>query len=63
MNLDLTEHPVACPYCWETFSILLDSIDGIVEYIEDCQVCCHPIQFRITLEPEDKPQIQFERAM
>ncbi len=34
-----------CPYCFERISMLLDlSEEGTQEYIEDCEVCCKPIQ-------------------
>ena len=34
-----------CPYCNEKISFLLDtSIDGHQVYVEDCEVCCRPIQ-------------------
>jgi hypothetical protein len=36
-----------CPYCLETISVLVDlSAEGPVQYVEDCEVCCHPIAFR-----------------
>jgi hypothetical protein len=40
-----------CPYCLETISILVDlSQDGPVSYVEDCEVCCHPISIRYQVE-------------
>jgi hypothetical protein len=34
-----------CPYCLEKISMVLDlSTDGHQIYIEDCEVCCRPIQ-------------------
>lgn len=34
-----------CPYCLEKISMLLDvSEEGSQTYIEDCEVCCNPIQ-------------------
>jgi transcription elongation factor Elf1 len=36
-----------CPYCWEQVSILVDYSQGQQKYIEDCEVCCNPIEFRI----------------
>jgi hypothetical protein len=38
------EHFFQCPYCWETISFLLDSSVSEQMYIEDCEVCCHPIE-------------------
>lgn len=44
------EHFFTCPYCWQTISMVLDlSIDG-QNYVEDCEVCCNPIQINFTAE-------------
>ena len=34
---------VACPYCGELITLVLDTSAGAQRYIEDCQVCCRPI--------------------
>ena len=44
----LQEQVVSCPYCGEGISVLLNPEDVGVEYIEDCQVCCRPIEFLVT---------------
>lgn len=41
----LDETWIDCPYCGESFTTLVDSSSGRQEYIEDCQVCCRPIEF------------------
>ncbi len=39
----MEQHFFQCPYCWEEISMLLDpSVDS--SYIEDCEVCCNPIE-------------------
>ena len=38
------EHFFTCPYCWERISMILDSSEEESEYIEDCEVCCRPIE-------------------
>ncbi|MES2965656.1 MAG: CPXCG motif-containing cysteine-rich protein [Bdellovibrionota bacterium] len=39
------EKKFKCPYCHEKISMLLDlSEEGAQQYIEDCEVCCQPIQ-------------------
>ncbi len=43
----LPEHRGHCPYCGEIICLLIDSSGGSQTYIEDCQVCCRPIQVRI----------------
>ena len=36
-----------CPYCGEPVEALLDLSGGDQHYIEDCPVCCRPIQFKL----------------
>jgi hypothetical protein len=33
-----------CPYCGEKISMILESLYGGQTYIEDCEVCCRPIE-------------------
>ncbi|WP_431137373.1 CPXCG motif-containing cysteine-rich protein [Psychroserpens mesophilus] len=46
----MKEHFFQCPYCWETISMLIDISQIKQSYIEDCEVCCHPIQLNINTE-------------
>jgi Cysteine-rich CPXCG len=43
-------HPVECPYCGESFETLVDLSAGSATYIEDCQVCCQPIEFTVDVD-------------
>ena len=43
----LTKKSIDCPYCGETIKVLIDSTDAAQQYIEDCQVCCKPINFLV----------------
>lgn len=38
------EHFFQCPYCWEQISMLMDPSVNQQTYIEDCEVCCNPIE-------------------
>ncbi len=49
----MNEHFFQCPYCWETISILVDSSQSTQSYIEDCEVCCNPIQLHISVENQE----------
>ena len=40
----MLEHFFTCPYCWEQISMLLDPDMSGEAYVEDCQVCCNPIE-------------------
>ena len=44
------EHFFACPYCVEEISMVLDTSVKGQTYVEDCEVCCHPIEVRYTVE-------------
>ena len=35
---------VECPYCGECFATPVDLTAGSFSYVEDCQVCCRPIE-------------------
>ena len=38
------EHFLQCPHCWEEISMILDTSIRQQTYIEDCEVCCNPIE-------------------
>jgi hypothetical protein len=61
----LTEQKISCPYCGETMSILLDPQEMNQEYIEDCQVCCRPINVFVThdFDGEITVEIQSENEV
>ena len=46
----MQEHFFQCPYCWEQISMLLDVSVGGEKYIEDCEVCCNPIEVNLAFE-------------
>ena len=48
----LQETSIACPYCGEHISVLIDAQEDGGEYIEDCQVCCRPIVIHISARPD-----------
>ena len=43
----MEEHFFQCPYCWEEISMLLDVSVSFQKYIEDCEVCCNPIEVSV----------------
>ena len=49
----MLEHFFQCPYCWEDISVLLDSSIARQSYVEDCEVCCNPIEITIGLEQSE----------
>lgn len=49
MRVNLQERTFSCPYCWEPISVFLDPSVREQTYVEDCEVCCRPmnIHYRI----------------
>ena len=43
------EHFFQCPKCWQEISVLIDTSINEDEYIEDCEVCCNPIEFNLSI--------------
>ena len=56
----MLEHFFQCPYCWENISVLVDTSITDQEYVEDCEVCCNPIQFRIQSRNAELTQFEVE---
>jgi len=50
MTPELDFRQIDCPYCGEIFETGIDSSAGSQSYIEDCQVCCRPIEFRLEID-------------
>ena len=43
-----------CPYCGEPIDLSVDEAGGVTQrYIEDCSVCCRPIEIAVTFGPGD----------
>jgi transcription elongation factor Elf1 len=54
----LQEKTINCPYCGENIDVLIDHQEAGQQYIEDCQVCCQPIVFSITLDLDGSLQVR-----
>lgn len=51
MNRELEDRSIDCPYCGESIDIFLDHTVSEQRYVEDCQVCCRPINISFSVEP------------
>ncbi|MDP5100118.1 MAG: CPXCG motif-containing cysteine-rich protein [Nonlabens sp.] len=45
----MIEHFFNCPHCWQEISMLLDPAYSQT-YVEDCEVCCNPIELEVGFE-------------
>jgi len=50
--LSLETVSVQCPYCGETIEIEVEALGEPQKYIEDCAVCCRPIEFEVSKSDE-----------
>lgn len=46
----MIEYHFSCPYCFEPGLKLIDFTIRSQNFIEDCEVCCNPIDFNIELK-------------
>jgi Cysteine-rich CPXCG len=47
---DMQFQQVECPYCGECFETPVDTSSGSSRYVEDCQICCQPIEFCLEVD-------------
>lgn len=53
----LIEKTLHCPYCGEVIEVVIDCSVEQQDYIEDCQVCCRPINLIVSVPPEGDPLV------
>jgi cysteine-rich CPXCG protein len=41
---------VCCPYCAEQYETQVDLSAGSFTYVEDCQICCQPIELFVEVD-------------
>ena len=51
--LEAMEHFFVCPYCGERISMVLDTSVKRQSYVEDCEVCCQPVEVRYTVKDDE----------
>ncbi len=54
---ELISNEVQCPYCGKTFEVLVDGSVPHQKYIEDCEVCCRPINFDVSVGEEGEVSV------
>jgi hypothetical protein len=55
-----TTAEVACPYCGETITLLLDLSVEEQSYIEDCSVCCQPMNVSYRVDDGELAAVSVE---
>ena len=57
----LSSQNIHCPYCGETVCLQVDTSAGSQEYVEDCSVCCQPIEVSVQLQPNGEYELTAKR--
>lgn len=60
--MEQEETEVDCPFCGEGITLLIDPSEARQTYIEDCSVCCHPIQLTILCENGSVVTVEADRT-
>jgi hypothetical protein len=47
----IVEAEIICPYCGEIFLLAIDTSQSEQSIIEDCTVCCRPINLKVHCRP------------
>jgi len=57
----MEEKFIQCPYCLENVSVLLDTgLEGRADIVDDCEVCCRPIEISYTVEDYEISEFYFQ---
>jgi hypothetical protein len=48
----VVEHSFICPFCGEEISMVLNLSVRRYTYVEDCEVCCNPLEISYTVEDD-----------
>lgn len=52
---------IHCPYCGEPETVVIDCSQGSHSYVEDCEVCCRPMELTVRLDAAGWPQVSVAR--
>lgn len=58
----LFENAIDCPYCGAQFTTLIDVSAGECDYIEDCAVCCQPIELQLRFDAAGDALLEARRG-
>ena len=60
--MSLESHTVQCPYCGETIEVDIEILEEAQSFIEDCSVCCRPIQFEVSTNVDEELEVVATRS-
>ncbi len=61
-GLATMETEIRCPYCGEPIACWVDESGGRSQrYVEDCAVCCQPMEVVVRLHEQETPSVDVRR--
>ena len=54
----LRTRSIDCPYCGEPLEVEVEPAEMPQRYVEDCQVCCRPIELTLGAGPRGRLRVQ-----
>tara|TARA_A100001011_G_C14261737_1_gene822746 strand:+ start:1225 stop:1407 length:183 start_codon:yes stop_codon:yes gene_type:complete len=58
----LLEKYFQCPHCWQEQLKLIDPSEKNQNFIEDCEICCNPIDFEILINYNEIVDFQIKKT-
>ena len=58
----LVEIQIQCPHCGEIITSMADTSQGDYSTIEDCEVCCAPMNIEVICEPGRVEEVRVSLA-
>jgi hypothetical protein len=49
---------IQCPFCGQTFELVLDTTSATQQFTTDCEVCCRPFEVKAECEAGDVISIE-----
>ena len=60
-NMEVSE-TIQCPYCGQSFALVVDTSTPTQQFTTDCEVCCRPFEVFIECEPGEVLSLQVTGA-
>jgi len=60
--MSLQTFKVLCPYCGEEIEIDVEPLEESQQFIEDCTVCCRPIQYEASSNFDGEIEVSANRS-
>ena len=53
---------IACPFCGQSFSVLIDTSVAHQTLVVDCEICCRPMELAVECEPGEVSSVAVHEA-